>query len=59
MWDTNSRSDLLIARREERTGVGVDHPNVAEVRQTGMAIAIEMVQDKAYKLRQLLYLLCV
>jgi adenosylmethionine-8-amino-7-oxononanoate aminotransferase len=27
----------------------VDHPNVAEVRQTGMALAIEMVQDKATK----------
>jgi adenosylmethionine-8-amino-7-oxononanoate aminotransferase len=26
-----------------------DHPNVAEVRQTGMAVAIEMVQDKATK----------
>ncbi len=26
-----------------------DHPNVAEVRQTGMIIAIEMVQDKASK----------
>ena len=27
----HSRSDLLIARREERTGVGVDHPNVAQI----------------------------
>jgi adenosylmethionine-8-amino-7-oxononanoate aminotransferase len=27
----------------------VDHPHVAEVRQTGMALAIEMVQDKASK----------
>ncbi|MNF48836.1 Adenosylmethionine-8-amino-7-oxononanoate aminotransferase [compost metagenome] len=26
-----------------------DHANVAEVRQTGMALAIEMVQDKATK----------
>ena len=31
MWDTNSRRDLLIARREERTGVGVDHPNVTQI----------------------------
>jgi len=27
----------------------VDHPNVAEVRQTGMVLAIEMVADKATK----------
>jgi adenosylmethionine-8-amino-7-oxononanoate aminotransferase len=27
----------------------VDHPHVAEVRQTGMALAIEMVQDKVGK----------
>ncbi len=27
----------------------VDHPHVAEVRQTGMALAIEMVRDKADK----------
>ncbi len=27
----------------------VDHPHVAEVRQTGMTLAIEMVQDKASK----------
>jgi adenosylmethionine-8-amino-7-oxononanoate aminotransferase len=26
-----------------------DHPNVAEVRQTGMVLAIEMVKDKASK----------
>jgi adenosylmethionine-8-amino-7-oxononanoate aminotransferase len=27
-----------------------DHPHVAEVRQTGMALAIEMVQDKPGKI---------
>ena len=39
----------LAARMASATAHLVDHPNVAEVRQTGMALAIEMVQDKASK----------
>jgi adenosylmethionine-8-amino-7-oxononanoate aminotransferase len=39
----------LAQRMKTATAHLVDHPNVAEVRQTGMAIAIEMVQDKASK----------
>jgi len=37
----------LAARMASATAHLVDHPHVAEVRQTGMALAIEMVQDKA------------
>lgn len=40
---------LLAARMNTATAHLVDHPHVAEVRQTGMALAIEMVQDKASK----------
>ncbi|MCJ0971997.1 adenosylmethionine--8-amino-7-oxononanoate transaminase [Pseudomonas sp. PS1] len=36
----------LAARMASATAHLVDHPHVAEVRQTGMALAIEMVQDK-------------
>ncbi len=39
----------LSARMASATAHLVDHPHVAEVRQTGMALAIEMVQDKASK----------
>ncbi|MDB5979901.1 MAG: bioA, partial [Pseudomonas sp.] len=39
----------LAARMASATAHLVDHPNVSEVRQTGMALAIEMVQDKATK----------
>ncbi|MNF50394.1 Adenosylmethionine-8-amino-7-oxononanoate aminotransferase [compost metagenome] len=39
----------LAARMASATAHLVDHPHVAEVRQTGMALAIEMVQDKASK----------
>lgn len=39
----------LAARMGTATAHLRDHPNVAEVRQTGMAVAIEMVQDKASK----------
>ncbi|MBU2011335.1 MAG: aminotransferase class III-fold pyridoxal phosphate-dependent enzyme, partial [Gammaproteobacteria bacterium] len=37
----------LAARMASATAHLVEHPHVAEVRQTGMALAIEMVQDKA------------
>ncbi|NKQ09508.1 adenosylmethionine--8-amino-7-oxononanoate transaminase [Pseudomonas sp. SST3] len=39
----------LAARMTKATEHLSDHPQVAEVRQTGMAVAIEMVQDKASK----------
>ncbi|WP_417792034.1 adenosylmethionine--8-amino-7-oxononanoate transaminase [Stutzerimonas xanthomarina] len=39
----------LAARMKTATAHLSDHPNVAEVRQTGMALAIEMVQDRASK----------
>ncbi len=37
----------LSMRMAQSTAHLVDHPHVAEVRQTGMVLAIEMVQDKA------------
>jgi len=39
----------LAAHMASATAHLADHPHVAEVRQTGMALAIEMVQDKASK----------
>lgn len=39
----------LSARMASATAHLVDHPHVSEVRQTGMVLAIEMVQDKASK----------
>ena len=39
----------LATRMATATAHLVDHPHVAEVRQTGMALAIEMVQDKTSK----------
>ncbi|MCQ4256860.1 adenosylmethionine--8-amino-7-oxononanoate transaminase [Stutzerimonas stutzeri] len=39
----------LATRMASATAHLRDHPHVAEVRQTGMAVAIEMVQDKASK----------
>jgi len=39
----------LAARMNKATAHLSDHPQVGEVRQTGMAVAIEMVQDKASK----------
>ncbi|WP_160285654.1 adenosylmethionine--8-amino-7-oxononanoate transaminase [Pseudomonas sp. QL9] len=36
----------LAARMASSTAHLADHPHVAEIRQTGMALAIEMVQDK-------------
>ena len=37
----------LAAHMTKATAHFADHPHVAEVRQTGMVLAIEMVQDKA------------
>jgi adenosylmethionine---8-amino-7-oxononanoate aminotransferase len=37
----------LAAHMAERAAPLADHPHVAEVRQTGMILAIEMVADKA------------
>lgn len=42
-------NQALAARMASATAHLVEHPHVAEVRQTGMALAIEMVQDKASK----------
>ena len=39
----------LAARMATATAHLADHPHVAEVRQTGMTLAIEMVKDKAGK----------
>ena len=39
----------LAARMASATAHLAEHPHVAEVRQTGMAVAIEMVQDKPGK----------
>ncbi|WP_282338589.1 adenosylmethionine--8-amino-7-oxononanoate transaminase [Pseudomonas sp. PS02288] len=39
----------LALRMAEATAHLADHPHVAEVRQTGMALAIEMVRDKPSK----------
>ena len=39
----------LAARMASATAHLADHPHVAEVRQTGMALAIELVQDKPSK----------
>ena len=40
----------LSSRMASATAHLAEHPHVAEVRQTGMALAIEMVQDKAGKI---------
>ncbi len=40
------KNKALAARMASATAHLADHPHVAEVRQTGMALAIEMVQDK-------------
>ncbi len=50
--DLFDQSDVLGANRQKaeriwsRVGPLQDHPNVADVRQTGMITAIELVQDK-------------
>ncbi|WPP44254.1 adenosylmethionine--8-amino-7-oxononanoate transaminase [Pseudomonas sp. AN-1] len=45
--DVIERNKALAARMASATAHLGDHPHVAEVRQTGMALAIEMVADKA------------
>lgn len=53
--DIFAQDNVLARNRElaqvmaEATAHLADHPHVAEVRQTGMILAIEMVQDKASK----------
>jgi adenosylmethionine-8-amino-7-oxononanoate aminotransferase len=42
-------NQALARRMASATAHLVDHPNVSEVRQTGMVLAIEMVKDKATK----------
>jgi len=44
---TLERNRLLAARMGARARELEDHPHVAEVRQRGMIVAIEMVRDKA------------
>ena len=44
--DTLQANKALAKRMATATAHLSDHPHVAEVRQTGMALAIEMVQDK-------------
>ncbi|MDD3449586.1 MAG: aminotransferase class III-fold pyridoxal phosphate-dependent enzyme, partial [Gammaproteobacteria bacterium] len=41
------RNRTLAARMRSATAHLADHPRVADVRQTGMILAMEMVQDKA------------
>jgi adenosylmethionine-8-amino-7-oxononanoate aminotransferase len=43
------RNQVLAAHMAKATAHFVDHPHVADVRQTGMILAIEMVKDKASK----------
>lgn len=45
--DVINANRALAARMRSSTAHLVDHPNVAEVRQHGMILAIEMVKDKA------------
>jgi len=47
--DVIENNRALAARMASATAHLVEHPHVAEVRQTGMVLAIEMVQDKASK----------
>jgi adenosylmethionine-8-amino-7-oxononanoate aminotransferase len=47
--DTLSRNQTLAACITEATAHFAEHPNIAEVRQTGMILAIEMVKDKSTK----------
>jgi adenosylmethionine-8-amino-7-oxononanoate aminotransferase len=45
--DIIERNKALAAEMARATEHLRDHPHVAEVRQTGMIVAVEMVQDKA------------
>lgn len=47
--DVIESNKLLSARMARATEHLKDHPHIAEVRQTGMALAVEMVADKASK----------
>lgn len=40
---------VLAEKMRQATAHFTDHPNVAEVRQTGMVLAIEMIKDKTSK----------
>ncbi len=43
------KNQVLAAHMQQATAHLADHPHVAEVRQTGMVLAIEMVKNKANK----------
>lgn len=45
--DTLARNQILAAHMGAAAAPLAEHPQVAEVRQTGMIVAIEMVRDKA------------
>ncbi|MBM5811816.1 MAG: adenosylmethionine--8-amino-7-oxononanoate transaminase [Gammaproteobacteria bacterium] len=45
--DVITRNRALAARLQTATAALADHPQVAEVRQTGMIVAIETVRDRA------------
>ncbi|MBB5015897.1 adenosylmethionine--8-amino-7-oxononanoate transaminase [Rehaibacterium terrae] len=47
--DVLGRNRLLAARMAELAAPFADHPQVADVRQTGMILAIELAADKASK----------
>ncbi|MFN3842085.1 MAG: adenosylmethionine--8-amino-7-oxononanoate transaminase [Rehaibacterium terrae] len=47
--DVLGRNRLLAARMAELAAPFADHPHVADVRQTGMILAIELAADKASK----------
>lgn len=47
--DVINANKRLIDKMQQATAHFNDHPHVAEVRQTGMILAIEMVKDKANK----------
>ena len=44
--DVLSRNRLLAERMAQATSILADHPHVAEVRQRGMILAVELVKDK-------------
>lgn len=47
--DVLAKNRVLAQHMQQATAHLHDHPNVGEVRQTGMILAIEMVKDKAQK----------
>ena len=48
--DILTSNQLLIQTMAEATAHFAEHPHIGEVRQTGMILAIEMVQDKTLKI---------